>query len=71
MFSVSKSPVLVSVESNVDAPVLFKLGAVTACEKSNSSAEASQSRVASVELFTASWIVIPAPLAVLDVSPDP
>ena len=57
--------------SNVAFPAIVKLGAVTACEKSNSSAEASQSIVASFEASTASWIVIPAPLAVLDVSPVP
>ena len=46
-------------------------GAVIACEKSNSSSDASHNSVASVEALTASCIVIPAPSAVLDVSPDP
>ena len=41
------------------------------CEKSNLSFEASHNKVASVELLTASCIVIPAPLAEPDVSPEP
>ena len=58
--------------ANCDIPVATTLPVIfTGCEKSNSSFVASQRIVASVEAFTASCIVRPAPFAVPEVSPEP
>ena len=46
-------------------------GIVISCENSKASLLVFQRIVASVELSTASWIVIPAPFAEADVSPEP